>query len=101
MADDKSDLKKIENKLLKGEFDRVIVEGDGVRVEKDYHTIKVYATVNKDGNVSEVKNDIKLLTWILTILLFPIGLLALGYAVAQAGSRKDRMRTQIRKCVAE
>lgn len=95
------ELKKIENKLLKGEFDRVMVEGDGVRVEKDYNTIKVYATVNKDGAIPEVKHDIKMLTWVLTIILFPIGLLALGYAVSQASGRKDRMRTQIRKCMSE
>jgi hypothetical protein len=82
--------------LMRGGFDAVEKEEKGFRVETHHNSMWVKAYVGSEGRIVKIESTPTLLTWVLGILLLPVGtLFVLAYYMIRLNDRQNKLKMRI------
>jgi hypothetical protein len=89
---------KIYDKLLDGNFSKIEKLAAGYRVEKNYNSMIVVAEIGSHGRVVSVGTKAAALAWVLGLITFPLGSLAIFvYMQTRKAERIASMQMQLQR----
>jgi hypothetical protein len=89
---------KIYDKLLDADFSKVEKTNEGYVVYKNYNSMRAAVHVDRAGSISKTETVPTALTWVLGLITFPLGSVALlVYIMARSGERTESLKQRVER----